>query len=196
MRSVVRTNQAGFTLLELLLVMAGIVALAALLVPNSRNLLNTMKARNAARVVERQLQAARLKAVSNSRALRVRFDCPTTGRLRLLEVTGVTATDNAANRCDEAAYPYPGPNDALRSTLSMDSPVVYLPVGTTLTCVGCPAGTTAPITFEFGPRGNVHAINATTGVASAFTGDLLIQVMHGGYTNEVRLNELGRVRLN
>jgi len=176
--------------------MAGIVAMAALLVPNSRNLLNTMKARNAARVVERQLQTARLKAVSNSRALRVRFDCPTTGRLRLLEVTGVSATDTAANRCDEAAYPYPGPNDALRSTPAMDSPIVYLPAGTTVTCVGCPAGTTNPITFEFGPRGSVVAIDAATGAASTFTGDLVIQVVQGGYTNEVRLNELGRVRFN
>jgi Tfp pilus assembly protein FimT len=195
-RSVARTDQAGFTLVELLLVMAGIVALSALLVPNSRNLLNTMKARNAARVVERQLQTARLKAVANSRALRVRFDCPSTGRLRILEVTGVTATDNATNRCDDTAYPYPGPHDALRSTPAMDSPVVYLPAGTTVTCVGCPAGTTNPITFEFSPRGNVHAIDAATGAASTFTGDVVIQVVQGGYTNEVRLNELGRVRFN
>jgi hypothetical protein len=147
-----------------------------------------MKARNAARVVERQLQTARLKAVTNSRAMRVRFACPATGQVRILEVTGVAATDSAGNRCDPAAYPYPGPNDALRSTPSMDSPVVYLPAGTAVSCVGCPAGTSTPITLEFGPRGTVHAVNVATDAVEAFTGDITIQVLLGAHTNEVKVN--------
>jgi Tfp pilus assembly protein FimT len=176
--------------------MAAIVTIAAVLVPNSRHLLNTMKARNAARVVERQLQTARLKAVTNSRAMQVRFACPAAGQMRVLEVTGVAATDGAGNRCDPAAYPYPGPNDALRSTPVMDSPVVYLPAGTTVTCVGCPAGTSSPIALEFGPRGTVHAINVATNVESTFIGDITIQVLLGGQTYEVKVNELGRVKVN
>jgi prepilin-type N-terminal cleavage/methylation domain-containing protein len=189
-------SQDGFTFVELLVVMAAVVTIAAVLVPNSRNLLNTMKARNAARVVERQLQTARLKAVTNSRTMQVRFACPVAGQLRILEVTGVTATDTANNRCDAAAYPYPGPNDALRSTPAMDSPIVYLPAGTTVTCVGCPAGTTAPIALEFGPRGTVHGYNVATDSSVTFTGDVRIVVQLGGYTNEVKVNELGRVKFN
>jgi prepilin-type N-terminal cleavage/methylation domain-containing protein len=194
-RRFIPAREDGFTFIELLVVMAAIVTISAVLVPNSRNLLNTMKARNAARVVERQLQTARLKAVTNSRALRVRFDCPVAGQMRILEVTGVTATDQAGNRCDQTAYPYPGPNDALRSTPSMDSPVVYLPAGTTVTCAGCPAGTTAPIILEFGPRGTVVAVTPQ-GAASSFTGDVTITVGLVGQTNEVRVNELGRVKFN
>ena len=182
-------------MIELLVVMAAIVTITAVVVPNSRYLLASMKARNAARVVERQLQTARLKAVTNSRAMRVRFACPATGQVRILEVTGVAATDTSANRCSESAYPYPGPNDALRSTPSMDSPVVYLPAGTAVTCIGCPT-TSTPITLEFGPRGSVHTVDPTTGVETPFTGDLVIQVVHGGHTNEVKVNALGRVRFN
>lgn len=189
-------SQDGFTFIEVLVVMAAIVTIVAVVVPNSRNLLNTMKARNAARVVERQLQTARLKAVTNSRAMQVRFGCPAAGQVRILEVTGVAATDTANNRCDTTAYPYPGPNDALRSTPSMDSPVVYLPAGTTVTCVGCPAGTTNPIALEFGPRGTVHAVNVNTDTAEPFVGDVTISVLLGGQTNEVKVNELGRVKVN
>ena len=196
MRTDGRTGQDGFTLIELLVVMAAIVTLVAVVVPNSSNLLKSMKARNAARVVERQLQTARLKAVTNSRSMRVRFDCPASGRLRLLEVTGVAATDAASNRCDETAFPYPGPSDALRSTPSMDSPVVYLPAGTTVSCTGCPPGTSSPLALEFGPRGTVHAVNVATDETASFTGDLIIMVTQGGYSNEVRVNELGRVRFN
>lgn len=196
MRKFSPDSQAGFTFVEVLVVMAMVVTVAAVLVPNSRILLNTMKARNAARVVERQLQTARLKAVTNSRAMRVRFACPAAGQVRILEVTGVAATDSANNRCDQTAYPYPGPNDALRSTPSMDSPVVYLPAGTTVTCVGCPAGTASPIALEFGPRGTVHGVNVATDVTAAFTGDITIRVLLGGYTNEVKVNELGRVKFN
>jgi prepilin-type N-terminal cleavage/methylation domain-containing protein len=191
-----KVGQDGFTFIEVLVVMAAIVTIVAVLVPNSSNLLKSMKARNAARVVERQLQTARLKAVTNSRAMRVRFDCPQTGQVRILEVTGVAATDAAGNRCSETAFPYPGPSDSLRSTPSMDSPVVYLPAGTTVACTGCPPGTTAPIALEFGPRGTVHGVNVNTDETASFTGDLIITVLQGGYSNEVRVNELGRVRFN
>jgi hypothetical protein len=179
-----------------LIVTAMVVTIAAVLVPNSSYLLNTMKARNAARVVERQLQSARNQAVMNSRAMRVRFDCPASGQLRLLEVTGVTATDSARNRCDPAAYPYPGPNDALRSTPSMDSPVVYLPAGTTVTCGGCPAGASSPITLEFGPRGTILAIDASTGAAVSPTRGMTIRVALGGQTNEVTVDDLGKAKFN
>jgi type II secretory pathway pseudopilin PulG len=189
-------RQHGFTAIELLVVLAAIITIAAVVVPNSRNLLNAMKARNAARLVERQLHSARLKAVSNARAMRVRFGCPAAGQLRILEVTGVAATDTAANRCSDTAYPYPGPNDGLRSTPSMDSPVIRLPAGTMVTCVDCPPEIGSPLAIEFAPRGGVRVVNPSTGVGAAFAGDLVIRVARGGQANEVKVNVLGRARLN
>ena len=66
--------------------------------------------------------------------MRVRFNCPSTGKFRILEVTGVATTDNATNRCDATAYPSPGPNDTLRSTPSF----VPSPFGPASTIVASP----------------------------------------------------------
>ena len=115
-----RDNQSGFTLTELVVVMALVMAVAAITVPRFSDLVASQRARNAARLVERELQKGRLKAVTASRAMRVRLNCPVAGQLRLVELTGVPATDNALNRCDEVAFPSPGPNDTLRSTPSLD----------------------------------------------------------------------------
>jgi prepilin-type N-terminal cleavage/methylation domain-containing protein len=180
-------GQAGFSLIELLIVMFGIVAITGVTIPQFNNLLESQRARNAARVVERELQSARLTAVSASRPLRVRFNCPAAGQLRTLEVTGIAATDNATNRCSPVAYPTPGPNDGLQATPSLDSPVAYLPTGTTVT------GTT--LGLEFGPKGTVHLVDAS-GTPTVLGGDLSITVTRYGHSRTVTVNALGRVRLN
>jgi len=181
-------DQAGFTLIEVILVMAGIVMLSAAVVPRISTLLAAQDARTATRTVERQLQTARLKAVTNSRALRVRFNCPAAGQLRILEVTGITATDNATNRCSATAYPFPPPVDALRATPSLDSPVVYLPAGTTVTG--------SALNLEFGPKGNVYTVTPGTNDIVDVVGDLVLTVTKGSYSNTVTINALGRVRYN
>lgn len=180
-------GQGGFSLLELVLVMAGIVTLSAFVVPSFNTLTAAMRARDAGRTVERQLQTARMKAVTVSRAMRVRFNCPATGQFRMLEVTGVAGTDSASNRCDPTAFPSPGPNDTLRSTPSLDSPVLYLPSGTTVT------GTT--LNFEFGPKGDVHLVSPT-GVVSDLNGSLVLTVTLKGRSNTITINGLGRIRFN
>lgn len=180
-------RQSGFTLVELVLVLAGIVTLSAFVIPSFSNVVAAMKARDAGRTVERQLQTARMKAVTHSRSLRVRFNCPAIGQLRMLEVTGVAATDSASNRCSPTSFPSPGPNDALRSTPSLDSPVIYLADGTTVT------GTA--LNLEFGPKGSVHAVSST-GVVTAITAPLVLTITHKGRSNTVTINGLGRVRFN
>jgi prepilin-type N-terminal cleavage/methylation domain-containing protein len=181
-----RDGQAGFTLVEVVMVMAGVVALSALTLPRINGFLQIQRARTAARVVENQLQTARLRAVSASRAMRVRFNCPSAGKLRILEFTGVAATDNASNRCDPSAFPSPGPNDTLRATPSLDSPVVELPSGSAVTG-------SAPA-YEFTPHGTVFAISGT-GAASAVTSDVVLTVTRYGVSSTVRINGMGRIRL-
>jgi|SRR6187399_3615621 len=180
-------RQAGFTLVELMLVLALATTIGALALPRFNEFLQSQRARNAARLVERELQIARLKAVATSRSLRVRFNCPAAGQVRILEVTGVAATDNATSRCDPATYPSPGPQDTLKSTPSLDSPVVYLPTGTTVT---------GPATnYEFSPAGNVYTVSATN-VVTMLNGDVTLTVTRGSYSKTVTMNALGRVRLN
>ena len=182
-----KRGESGFTLLELIIVVAAATTLAAIALPRFNSFLQSQRARNAARLVERELQTARLKAVATSRSLRVRFNCPAAGQMRILEVTGVAATDNSTSRCNPATYPSPGPQDTLKSTPSLDSPVIYLPTGTTVTG---PA-----VNYEFNPEGNVYSVSATN-VVSALTGDVTLTVTRAGFSNTVTMNALGRVRLN
>ena len=172
---------------ELVMVMAGAVTLAALAGPSFSTLVEANRARTAARQVERELQTARLKAVTASRALRVRLSCPVVGQLRILEVTGIGTTDNATNRCDPVAFPSPGPDDTLRSTPSLDSPVIYLPEGTTV------VGDT--LHFEFSTRGSVHKVD-NAGVTAAVAGDVVLTITLEGWTHTVTINALGRIRLD
>lgn len=180
--------QEGFSLIELLLVMAGIAILATAVVPNVSALLESQSARNAARTVERQLQTARLSAVTHSRALRVRFNCPAASQLRVLEVTGIAATDNDTNRCSPTAYPVPPPRDSLRATPSLDSPVTYLPAGTTVSG--------SVLHLEFSPKGEVFSVTPGTNAVTPLVGDLVLTVTRNGHSSTVTLNALGRVRIN
>ena len=182
-----REGDKGFTLIELAIVLAGFATMAAIAVPGINAFLAAQRARNAARVVERTMQNARLKAVSASRSMRVKFNCPSAGQLRILEVTGVAGTDNAGNRCSPTAFPSPGPVDALRSTPSLDSPVIDLPTGATVTG--------NPDMLEFTPKGTVFAVSSTN-VVTAVVGDVVWTVTKGTYVNTVTTNGLGRVRLN
>jgi Tfp pilus assembly protein FimT len=163
------------------------LVISAVTVPATAAFLQRQRARNAARLVERELQTARLKAVTISRSVRVRFACPAAGQMRLLELTGVATTDNAANRCDPAVYPSPGPADLLRSTPQYDSPVIMLPTGTTVTG--------SALQLEFNPRGTVYTV-ASGGVVSDLDGDLVLTVTRENIAMTITINGLGRVRLN
>jgi len=166
--------------------MAGVLTLAGMAIPKINSTLQSQRARTAARQVERELQSARLKAVSTSRALRVKFNCPATGQYRMLEITGVSTTDSAGNRCSASAYPYPGPNDILRSTPKLDSPVQFLPSNTTVAA--------SSLDIAFGADGNVYTF--ASGTATPLAADLVLTVTRAGYSKTVTINALGRIKLN
>jgi hypothetical protein len=86
-------------------------------IPAITSMMGEMQVGASAREVERELQTARLRAVSTNRPMRVRFNCPTAGQFRLVELIGTPtapATDDsdsrAAARCSTATYPYPDLN--------------------------------------------------------------------------------------
>ena len=182
-----KAGEAGFTLIEVLITTVVTIAIGAMLVPKISNLMQSQRARTAARAVERELQSARLKAVTSSKRMRVKLNCPVAGQLRVVEVTGVAATDNASNRCDEVAFPFPGPRDALRSTPSLDAPLVRLAQGTTITSV--------VTTFEFGPRGDAGQVGLT-GIAATLANETTVTVTRAGWTSAIRINPIGKIRID
>lgn len=161
--------------------------LSGITVPAVGTFTKMSRATAAARMVERQLQMARLKAVTISRSMRVRFNCPGAGQLRLLELTGVATTDNSSSRCSPVTYPSPGPLDSLRSTPANDSPVIVLPPGTTVTG--------SALQFEFNPTGQTYTV-AANGTVTAIDTDIVLTVTRTNFPKTITINGLGRVRLN
>lgn len=94
-------SSRGFTLIELIVTMGLIIVMSAMAVP----LVQESTVRNtvwtATEMIGVQVRQARLKAISRNTSFRIRFDCPAVGQLRVLVVTGVAATDNAADRCSQ-----------------------------------------------------------------------------------------------
>lgn len=68
-----------------------------------------------------QLRQARLKAISRNMRFRVRFDCPGTGHVRVLVVTGDPTIDDASGRC--GTYQSVG-------GVMLDSGIIAMPQGT------------------------------------------------------------------
>ncbi len=94
-----RSNR-GFTMFELVVAMALIMILSAIGLPALNESIHRNAVWSSAELVGSQIRQARLKAISRNRSFRVRFNCPSTGQFRILEVTGDATIDNASNRCD------------------------------------------------------------------------------------------------
>ena len=191
MRRLVQRNH-GFTLLELLLSVAIIGIIAGIGVPLMNKAAENIKLGEAAREVERELQTARMTAVSANQPMRFRFDCPVAGAYRITELIGTpsipAAADGAANRCALANYPYPG--DADRNPLTRpnkDGPVRYLDPKVTFT---------ASITIEFWPDGTAHTntggVNPWPGIAAA---GATITLTKGTLTKNIVVNGVGKVQI-
>jgi len=185
----------GFTIIDMVATLAIIATVATVATPSIKDAVDSMRLGMALRDVERELQFARLKAVTTNRPMRVRFSCPSAGRLRVVELIGTPAgapnpADTAANRCDETLYPFrPTGADSNRLTRpNNDGPVRYLQAGATFS---------ASTTLEFWPDGSVHADAGTgnpwpvVGVAGA-----TITVARKSKTKNVTVNFLGKIQLD
>jgi Tfp pilus assembly protein FimT len=191
-------NAAGFTLIDMIAVMAIIATLSAMAIPQVTNSLDSMRLGMSVRDVERELQFARLKAVSANRPMRVRFDCPSAGKIRAVEVIGTSAAPDANDadavlgRCSETTYPY-SPTGADQSRLTRpnnDGAIRTVYTGTTFT---------AKQTLEFWPNGTVHT--ATCTVAPCDTtgtqiGTVTLTMSRKSKTKNITVNGLGKILMD
>ncbi len=174
-------SQRGFSLTELMLTVAVASTIMAMAVPVMNDVTATIKLNEAARMVERELQAARLSAVAKNRALRVRINCPATGFVRTVEVLN-TAADSAANRCLQNAFPFPA-DDNLMTRPNYDGPVRSIPNGATV-------GT---VTLQFQPDGTVFTV--VSNVVTQMAAEQTVTVTRRNRSRSVRVNGAGKIQL-
>lgn len=175
-------SDRGFSLVELMMVVALIGTMAAIAVPVMKDLTASIKLSEASRMVERELQNARLKAVSTNRALRVRPNCPAAGYIRTVELLG-TAEDAASNRCNQTTYPFPAPDQDVITRPNFDGPVRTIPNGATVT----------DAIIEFRPDGT--ALEVVAGVSQPIGTEVTITITRGKF-KLVTINGAGKVLLD
>lgn len=173
----------GFSLVELMLTVAVLGTLIAVGVPVMQDLTESIKLNDATRTVERELQSARLRAVSVNRVLRVRLNCPGAGYLRTVELTGTAAIDDAVDRCLTTRYPFPAPDTDLMTRPNFDGPVRVLPQDA--------AVSTAVV--QFSPDGT--AATVVSGAVTALAAPLNVTVTRHGKTRTITVNNAGKVQL-
>lgn len=184
-------SAAGFSLIDMLCVVAVVGILAGVSVPAFQNLTEGYKLGQSVREVERELQTARLKAVTSNRPVRVRFNCPAAGQYRIVELIGTpsvpAAEDGSLNRCQESTYPTPAADNNPLTRPNHDGPMRRLITGITFN---------AASTLEFWPDGTVHQEQGVTlpwpVVPVAGTS---ITLAKGSVTKRIDVNGVGKITL-
>jgi Tfp pilus assembly protein FimT len=155
--------------------------LMAMAVPVAQDITKSTRINEAGRMIEREYQDARLRAVSTNRTLRVRMNCPATGYIRTVEVLG-TAADSPVGRCSQSTYPFPPPDQDLMTRPNHDGPVRTLPHGATVTSVD----------VQFLPDGTAQLVSG--GAAAPIAGTQTITVTRQGMSRRVTINGAGKVQ--
>jgi prepilin-type N-terminal cleavage/methylation domain-containing protein len=189
--------QAGFTLVEMMMTVTVFAILAGAAVPQLADMTGEMRVRQGLREVERELQTARMRAVTANRPIRVRFNCPAAGQYRMVELIGTPGdpdledSDTNLDRCRTTDYAYPAGDNNRLTLPNHDGPIRELHPSLEFS-------TGASKTLEFWPDGTVH--QWTTSAAEAPwstvpTTGTAITVVKGTTTASISVNGLGRIRI-
>ena len=192
-----RGASRGFTLVDQMLTLGLIVTVSAIAVPSLKNSIDSQRLGMESRAVEREMQLARLSAVTTNRPIRLRFNCPSTGYYRRVELigsvndpnTGDDADSRAAVRCNDVTYPFPAADSDPITRPNNDGPKMQLNPKVTFSVGGTQ-------TLEFWPNGTVHKYTATTGSPwLPIDATVNILLTSNGVTRSVTVNPLGKTQI-
>ena len=193
-----RSSNAGFTLIDTMITLLIFGILSAAAAPVFMDMTKSMRLGQAIRDVERELQTARLKAVTSNRPIRVRFNCPVAGQFRMVEVIGTSTVPVTADaltntgRCSETAYPTPAADDNPLTRPNHDGALRRL--HPTLSFGSNPA-------VEFWPDGSAHTQTGSENPWNVIPpGDddddvLELTVTDGTNIRRVQVNGLGKIQI-
>ena len=184
-------GQSGFSLIELLMVTALVAIVSVIGMPLLGQISGSIELGEAARQVERELQSARMTAVSANQPMRVMFNCPAAGQYRLVELIGTpgvpAAADGTVGRCSATTYPFPAPDNNPITRPNNDGALRTLSSQVTFTTV---------TTIEFWPDGTAHTNTGGTNpwppIAAPGTSLVLTR---GTKTRSILVNGSGKVQL-
>jgi Tfp pilus assembly protein FimT len=190
------TSAVGFTLIDMVATLAVIATVSAISIPQMMDAVDLMRLGMSERDVERELQFARLKSVSTNRPMRVRFDCPSAGNIRVVEIIGTPLlpdtndADTVTARCSETTYPY-RPTGADQSRLTRpnnDGAIRTVYKGTTFT---------AKQTLEFWPNGTVHtACQVACPGGPPQINTVTLTLSRKSKTKNITVNGLGKILMD
>jgi Tfp pilus assembly protein FimT len=191
-----RQSEGGFGLVDLLFTLAIVGTVAGIAVPAITSAVEGQRLGIEVRNVEREIQLARLTAVSTNRPVRVRFNCPSTGYYRRVELIGSVNNPNTGDddnaqgvrRCSTTYYPYPAADRDPLTTPNNDGPLRQLNSKVTFTSVQ---------TLEFWPNGTVHVPpSAATAAPWPQMGSTPVNlILTKGSTNRaIVVNSLGKIQ--
>ena len=186
-----RFSESGFSLIELLMVTALVGIVSVIGLPLLGQISGTIELGQAARQLERELQSARMTAVSANQPVRVMFNCPVASQYRMVELIGTPAVpngnDGVVGRCSQSTYPFPAPDNNPITRPNNDGPLRYLPDLVTIT---------TSTTIEFWPDGSAHTNTGGTNpwppIASPGTNIILTR---SGKTKSILVNGIGKIQL-
>jgi prepilin-type N-terminal cleavage/methylation domain-containing protein len=184
-------RQSGFSLIELLMVVALVGIMSVIGLPLLQQMNGSIQLGEAARQVERELQSARMTAVSANQPVRVMFNCPAAGEYRMVELIGTpgvpAAGDGVVGRCSTTTYPFPAPDNNPITRPNNDGPLRTIPDQVSIT---------TSTTIEFWPDGTAHTntggINPWPPIASPGT---YIILTRSGKTKSILVNGIGKIQL-
>ncbi len=184
-------RHGGFSLVELLAVAAIVAILGGLATPMVLAGLRNSRLNSAARSVQAELQRARLLAVTTNGPMRVRFNCPSTGMFRMVELIGTPALpdtqDSSSSRCSEVSYPYPPTTRNPLVRPQNDGPVRRLQPEVTFVSTK---------TIEFWPDGSAHADAGSGNPWPPIPlAGVTISVQYKTTTKSITVNGLGKIQL-
>ena len=175
----------GFSVVELMMVMILAVILMAMAIP-ALSVNDRVRVDTAAREIQQELHAARLRAVGTNRRLEVRLNCPSAGQYRVVE-----AGWPDSGRCDPVTYPYPAPPDAayrVPAKPRLDGPIRYLNNRVSL------SSSSGTLVFQFLSNGQAMKGSGGSAAPIALGGETLTLSI-GSYSRRVNVNGLGKVLL-
>jgi prepilin-type N-terminal cleavage/methylation domain-containing protein len=193
-----RREVRGFSLIEMVLVVAIVAVVSAIAVPQILTSSRQMRLSGAARQVERELQNARMKAVKSNRPMRVRFNCPSAAQYRSVELLGSPqspaandADSSAATRCNPTTYPYPDNDPEFFAIPNNDGPLQALPPEVSFGTVQ---------TIEFWPNGSAHVEGSTNPWPVIATEGVSLTIYDAKHPStmvkSITVNGLGKITLH